>query len=71
MQQRGIQRCIGSPLQQQLRGFPSKCPCGQKFGVNPALNCKHHNNIRDFEANLLRKVHNQVETEPPLQAVND
>ena len=62
----------------QLRGLPSKCPCGQTFGVNHALNCKRgglviirHNNIRDFEANLLRKVHNDVETEPPLQAVND
>ena len=30
-----------------------------------------HNNIPDFEANLLRKIHNDVETEPPLQAVND
>ena len=62
----------------QLRALPSKCPCGQTFGVNHALNCKRegfviirHNNIRDFEANLLHKVHNDVETKPPLQAVND
>ena len=61
-----------------LRGLPSKCPCGQTFGVNHSLNCKRvgfviicHNNIRDLEANLLRKIHNDVETEPPLQAVND
>ena len=26
-----------------------------------------HNNVRDFEANLLRKVCNDVELEPPLQ----
>ena len=57
-----------------LRGLPSKCPCGEKFDLNHALNCKRggyiimrHNNVRDFEANLLRRVHTDVETEPPLQ----
>ena len=29
-----------------------------------------HNNIRDFEANLLKKVCSDVETEPQLQAMN-
>ena len=29
-----------------------------------------HNNIRDFEANLLHKVYNDVETEPSLQPLN-
>ena len=60
-----------------LRGLPSKCPCGQKFDINHALNCKkggfviiRHNTIRDFEANLLRKVYTDVETEPCLQPVN-
>ena len=28
-----------------------------------------HNNIRDFEANLLPKLHNDVETEPELQPI--
>ena len=23
-----------------LRGLPSKCPCGQQFDINHALNCK-------------------------------
>ena len=45
--------------------------------VTHALNCKkggfviiRHNNVRDFEANLLRKVCNDVETEPKLQPLS-
>ena len=60
-----------------IRGLPSKCPCGQTFDLNHALNCKRggfvimrHNNIRDFEANLLRKICADVETEPPLQPLD-
>ena len=60
-----------------LRGLPSKCSCGQLYNVTHALNCKkggfviiRHNNIRDFEANLLRKVCNDVETEPKLQPLS-
>ena len=60
-----------------IRGLPSKCPFGQTFNTNHALNCKRggfvilrHNNIRDFEANLLRKICVDVETEPPLQPLN-
>ena len=52
----------------------SNCPCGQKFNVTHALICKkggfvttRHSNIHDFEANLLRIVHNNVEVEPQLQ----
>ena len=30
-----------------------------------------HNNIRDFEANLLRIVHNDIEVEPQLQQVDN
>ena len=58
----------------RIRGLPSQCPCGQRYDLNHALNCKRggfvimrHNNIRDFEANLMRLVCNDVETEPPLQ----
>ena len=60
----------------ELRGLPSHCPCGQKFDVNHALNCKkggfviiRHNTIRDFEADLLAEAHKDVETEPELQPV--
>ena len=30
-----------------------------------------YNNVRDFEANLLETVHNDVETEPDLQLVTN
>ena len=39
----------------QLKGIPSTCPCGQKFDLDHAMNCKRggfvimrHNNVRDF-----------------------
>ena len=57
-----------------LRSLPSKCPCGQRFDLDHALNCKRggfvimrHNNVRNFESNLLAQVCNDVELEPPLQ----
>ena len=57
-----------------LRGLPSHCPCGQKFTINHAMNCKRggfviirHNNIRDYESSLLSKVSNDVQTEPEVQ----
>jgi len=60
-----------------LRGLPSRCPCGQPFDMNHAMNCKRgglvtirHNNIRDFEANLLRQVCNDVECKSPLQPLD-
>ena len=40
--------------------MPSKCPCGQKYNLNHAMNFKRSgfvdmrlSNVRDFEANLL------------------
>ena len=60
----------------RLRNLPSKCPCGSTFDITHALNCTRggyvvmrHNNIRDFEANLLRKLHSDVKTEPELQPI--
>ena len=61
-----------------IKGIPSKCLCGQWFDVTHAMNCKRggfvimrHNDIRDFEANLLKRVCNDVEIEPPLQPLTN
>ena len=60
-----------------IRGLPSKCPCDETFNINYAMNYKRggfvtmcHNNIRDFEANLLKNVCVDVETEPQLQPLD-
>ena len=60
-----------------LRSLPLKCPCGQRFDLDHALNCKRggfvimrHNNVRDFETNLLAQVCTDVEKEPPLQPLS-
>ena len=52
------------------------CPYGQKCNVTHALNCRkgvfatmRHNNLRDFEADILSKTVNDVETELELQPV--
>ena len=57
-----------------LKRFPSKYPCGQSFNMTHALNCKTggfitvcHNRVRDFVAQLLTEICNDVEIKPPLQ----
>ena len=62
----------------KVTNLPSKCACGEKFDQNHAMNCKkggyvtiRHNNVRDFEANLLKIVCNDVEVEPKLQPVQN
>ena len=59
-----------------LKGLPAMCLCGQKYNVTHALNCKkdgfvamRHNNLRDFEADMLSKIVDDVETEPELPPV--
>ena len=58
----------------QLQGIPSKYPCGEKYDLNHTINCKRgrfvvmrHNNVRDFEANLLKPIQNDIEIKPALQ----
>ena len=65
----------------ELKGLPATYSCGQKYDTTHVLNCKkggfvtiRHNNIRDYEANLLAKIHtdstfSSFETEPSLQPV--
>ena len=61
----------------QLKNLPSNCPCGKSFTVTHAMNCHkggfvnvRHNNIRNFEAQLLKQICNDVQIEPPLQPCN-
>ena len=58
--------------------MPSTCPCPKKSDPNHALNCKKggfvimkHNNVRDFEANLLKTMHNDFEIEPAMQEITN
>ena len=58
------------PFNHDIKLLPSKCSCGQKFDITHVMNCKRRgfvimrpNNIRDFEANLLKKVCSYVEIE--------
>ena len=57
----------------RIPNTPSFCGCGTKNSVDHTLNCKRggyvnmrHNNIRDFEAHLLREVCKDVKIEPEL-----
>ena len=57
---------------------PFQCACGEKNSVDHTLNCKlggyvnmRHNNIRDFEANLLTEVCKDVKVEPELLPIGD
>ena len=60
-----------------IKGLPSKCSCGQLFDITHSMNCKkggfihmRHDNIRNFDANLLKLVCNDVEIEPTLQPLS-
>ena len=61
-----------------LARLPSECPCGEEYSINHALNCHRggfiiirHNEIRDFEANMLKLVCNDVKVEPELQPLDN
>ena len=57
----------------ELSHLPSKCVCDENFSVEHALNCKRggfistrHNDVRDFTAEILSEVCNDVAVEPLL-----
>ena len=59
-----------------LKSLPSKCVCSANFTVTHAMNCHRggfinarHDNVRDFEKQLLEQVCRDVEVEPRLQPV--
>ena len=65
-----------------LKNLPSKCPCGSTFSVTHAMNCHRgeggggvinarHDNIRNFEGHLLKKVCHDVQIESPVQPVGN
>ena len=73
-----FQDALALRYNQNVKNLPSKCPCGCEFDVNHAMSCKkggfitiRHNNVRDFEANFLKKVCNDVEVEPKLIPVEN
>ena len=59
-----------------LKGLTAMGPFFQKYSVAHAFNCKEsgfmtmcHNNLRGFEADMLSKIVNDVDTEPEFQRV--
>ena len=62
--------------ERSLKSLPAMRPCGEKYNVTHALNCNkggfvtiHHNNLRNFEADILSKVVNDEGTKSELQPV--
>ena len=62
----------------RIPNTPFHCGCKEKNSVDHTLNCKlggyvtmRHNNVRDFEANLLKEVCKDVKVEPELLPVGD
>ena len=56
----------------------SQCPCGQNYDLKHAINCKNggfvimrHNNVEDFEENLLKTTLNYIEIESKLQKIDN
>ena len=57
----------------KVKGIPTHCACGQTNSVHHSLICKlggytsmRHNLVRDSEAQIMRKVCRDVQTEPTL-----
>ena len=62
----------------EFPGTPRSCACGAKYTTDHILICRkggfvsmRHDNLRNFEASLLREVCKDVKIEPPLLPLND
>lgn len=60
----------------EIADLPAMCTCGDFLTVDHAMVCRHggliiqrHNEIRDLEAEMLRMVCTDVETEPVLKEI--
>ena len=69
-----FQDSLNLRYEKPLKNLPSKCPCGTVFSITHAMNCNkggfiiaRHDNVKTFEAKLLKQVCNDVQLEPPLQ----
>ena len=69
---------IALEYNRSISNLPFKYPYGNNFDVNHAVNSKKggsismgHNNIRNFKANLIKKVCTDVKVKPELQPVNN
>ena len=69
---------IALQYNRSISNLPSKYPYGNNFDVNHAMNSKkggsismRHNSIRNFKANLIKKVCTDVEIKSKLQPVNN
>ena len=62
----------------KVKGTPTHCACGETNSVDHSLICKlggytsmRHNSVRDSEAQKMREVCRDVETEPTLLPINE
>jgi len=61
----------------KVKGIPNHCACGKTNSVDHSLICKlggytsmRHNSVRDSEAQIMREVCRDVQTEPTLLPIN-
>jgi len=64
--------------QWKMKGIPIHCACGETNSVDHSLTCKlggynsmMHNSVRDSEAQIIREVCRDVQTEPTLLPINE
>jgi len=61
-----------------VKGIPTHCSCGETHSVDHSLICKlggytsmRHNSVRGSEAQIMREVCRDVQTEPTLLPINE